>query len=664
MTTQPTQDPVASESPRDLKYNDGKIDEFVTSLALRYTDRFGYQHYTIEGLRQLAQEAISGFGWILKESFEDGATLTLPNEALLWRSNGDYYRWSGALPKTVPAGSTPESTGGVGQGAWVGIGDAALKTMLASSAGASMIGMAAGGTLEQIINYVTPEQFGAIGDGKAHPLSERYGTLAAAQAVYTFVTALTQTIDWAACQAAENYARGKGKVKAPRTAIYHLGSNYLELSINSKWDSGYPISNDTGQCPRMMRNIESTAPAFGQYCIVRVKNSSAAGSADEFVRGVVFKGFCLTYGLPSRAASKNSQRIGLHLNYGIGACLEVAIKGAEYGVFGYSCWGSTGELVLDSCHKGFYADPVTATPENKSPLPNSNTSFDFRVRVDACPFGIVVRNCQYSKFTGFVEGALVSWANYDSTNETAVAVTAIGCVACEFFLGIEAWQGVHAYVNAGNVKITEHWNQGYNILSTTGRQSAYYTIASLMGGSDPYPTPTGGNSHYFVRNAGSLSVCGLNCDFSNATAYASVYFCSPDSTSRITFDNCSVYFGSNGSRISPSNWANIDTIGGRYIADILSPSGYEYEGRGISYASAYTTQAINGGDGRTVIDAPSGWKIVHVEAWVLISSQSQATSSAPMGIVSSTDTRVILQTPVSAANQFSIQYRLRLKVTK
>lgn len=84
---------------------------------------------------------------------------------------------------------------------------------------------------------------------------------------------------------------------------------------------------------------------------------------------------------------------------------------------------------------------------------------------------------------------------YDSTNETAVAVTAIGCVACEFFLGIEAWQGVHAYVNAGNVKITDHWNQGYNILSTTGRQSAYYSIASLMGVSDPYPTPTGGNSH-------------------------------------------------------------------------------------------------------------------------------------------------------------------------
>lgn len=51
---------------------------------------------------------------------------------------------------------------------------------------------------------VTPEDFGAIGDGTIHPLSERFSTLAAAQAVYPFVTALTQTIDYAAYQAALN----------------------------------------------------------------------------------------------------------------------------------------------------------------------------------------------------------------------------------------------------------------------------------------------------------------------------------------------------------------------------------------------------------------------------------------------------------------------------
>lgn len=140
MATQPTQNPVPSESPRDLKFNAGKIDEFVTSLALKYQDRFGTEHYTIEGLRQLAQEAIAAFGWITVDSFQDGATLTLPNQVLRDESTGEYYRWDGAFPKDVPADSTPETSGGVGTGAWVSVGDAALRALLASKDGYSLIG--------------------------------------------------------------------------------------------------------------------------------------------------------------------------------------------------------------------------------------------------------------------------------------------------------------------------------------------------------------------------------------------------------------------------------------------------------------------------------------------------------------------------------------------
>ncbi len=49
---------------------------------------------------------------------------------------------------------------------------------------------------------VTPYQFGAIGDGLSHPLSTRYATLPAAQAVYSFATSLTQQIDYCAVQKA------------------------------------------------------------------------------------------------------------------------------------------------------------------------------------------------------------------------------------------------------------------------------------------------------------------------------------------------------------------------------------------------------------------------------------------------------------------------------
>lgn len=127
MATTPTQKPVPSESPIDLKYNAGKIDEFVTSMGWTYIDRFGNKHYTIEGLRWLAQQAISQFGYITLDSFEDGNTLTLPNQVLRLEATGEYYRWDGPFPKVVSPDSTPESTGGIGPGAWLSVGDTTAR---------------------------------------------------------------------------------------------------------------------------------------------------------------------------------------------------------------------------------------------------------------------------------------------------------------------------------------------------------------------------------------------------------------------------------------------------------------------------------------------------------------------------------------------------------
>lgn len=52
------------------------------------------------------------------------------------------------------------------------------------------------------VRVMSVKDFGAVGDGNAHPLSERFTSLAAAQNVYPFVTSLSQSVDWAAIQAA------------------------------------------------------------------------------------------------------------------------------------------------------------------------------------------------------------------------------------------------------------------------------------------------------------------------------------------------------------------------------------------------------------------------------------------------------------------------------
>ena len=161
MTTQPTNLPVPSESPRDLKFNAGKIDEFVTSFSHAYTDRFGNDHYTIEGIRWLAQQAMAAFGYVTIDSFQDGATLTRPNQVLRWKlpdGDGDYYRWDGSFGsagKVVPAGSTPATTGGVGKGAWVSVGyAAALNNLLSAQPGSSNI-------LGLMLKF-TPVAYGAL----------------------------------------------------------------------------------------------------------------------------------------------------------------------------------------------------------------------------------------------------------------------------------------------------------------------------------------------------------------------------------------------------------------------------------------------------------------------------------------------------------------------
>lgn len=159
MATQPTKLPVPSETPRDLKFNAGKIDEFVTSTAHTYIDRFGVQHWTIAGIEYTAAQAISQFGYIAMDSFQAGAMLTLPNQVLRDTSTGEYYRWDGALPKDVPAGSSPDSTGGKGAGAWISVGDASLRSDLNLDSGSALIRTDNGETLDSRIGKSSADSF-------------------------------------------------------------------------------------------------------------------------------------------------------------------------------------------------------------------------------------------------------------------------------------------------------------------------------------------------------------------------------------------------------------------------------------------------------------------------------------------------------------------------
>ena len=194
----PTQKPVPSSDIKDLFFNSGLLDIWATSLERKYIDRFGNCHLTAAGMEWLFKELVEKFkvdmntaivaaGYITVDSFQQGADL--PNNELTQRNHilrdettGEYYRWDGDLPKQVLAGSTPESTGGIGKGAWVSVGDAALRSNLRSPSGSTLVypcpdvatlRALSGLNVGQEINLLGYHSFGVgIGGGKLYVSSD------------------------------------------------------------------------------------------------------------------------------------------------------------------------------------------------------------------------------------------------------------------------------------------------------------------------------------------------------------------------------------------------------------------------------------------------------------------------------------------------------------
>ncbi|HGG2417535.1 TPA: hypothetical protein ACJFS2_000074 [Escherichia coli] len=144
MTTYNTGNPLGSSSAKDLYDNAQNFDHLSNDQSNElWPDRFGNPRLTWHGMEIRYQEKLASMGWTLIDSFQDGANLTRADEALHWKipdGNGEYYRWDGAFPKNIPANSTPDSTGGIGVGAWIGIGDASLRAALSNTDGSELIG--------------------------------------------------------------------------------------------------------------------------------------------------------------------------------------------------------------------------------------------------------------------------------------------------------------------------------------------------------------------------------------------------------------------------------------------------------------------------------------------------------------------------------------------
>ncbi|XAG95371.1 hypothetical protein MIF8_80 [Erwinia phage MIF8] len=357
--------------------------------------------------------------------------------------------------------------------------DKVAKVNLASAQGASLVGLPQGGNLSQVLTYVTPEQFGAIGDGKIHPLSELYSSLADAKSVYSFVTDLSQTIDWAACQAAENYACGVTVVRVKPYASYHFGRDGLLIDQYSQWEGVRPSSQER-KTTQFKKTFPTSTPVFQQDYIVRVRPGNN-DSGYDYKAGIRFVGIQLKYDVPRRHPTKGTNTICFHTGNMIKGELDISCWGAEYGVYTWTHWGNKGHLRIDNCHKGYWSVPNLKDNERTG---GETTSNFYRIETDVTPFPITLGNANYSEFTGFFEGSVVGDGNYDSANETACGITIIGEVQnVSFFMGIERWEGVHV-TKAGSGSVANatfklHFFANSHYLQSTGNDGSDAALRQL-----------------------------------------------------------------------------------------------------------------------------------------------------------------------------------------
>lgn len=185
MATTPTNKPIPSEDPRDLKFNAGKIDEEVNGSADYYTDRFGVQRMTNTGRNNQFQDAqtqresdfqqfLLNSGYQFLGDYENGPyTISARNQII--RYQNEFWRLNAAT-------NPPYTTTGVNSTSWatdvthlVSVGDATLRqelTTIGDGKAADFIPLSQGGSIQDAISAITPLSKGGIPDNPSFDNAE------------------------------------------------------------------------------------------------------------------------------------------------------------------------------------------------------------------------------------------------------------------------------------------------------------------------------------------------------------------------------------------------------------------------------------------------------------------------------------------------------------
>lgn len=161
-----TGNPLGSTAVKDLYDNASNFDEGLNSPAPSFVDRLLKRRQTWAGFEEAVATALIQLGYVFVTplDYQAGTVLTAPNQ--IFRKDGEYYRAGPDIefPYTLTGVWAIEGP------LFVSVGDAALRSQLAASTGAELIGYGSS-TVKQALDDLKSSEFfnvvtyGAVGDG-------------------------------------------------------------------------------------------------------------------------------------------------------------------------------------------------------------------------------------------------------------------------------------------------------------------------------------------------------------------------------------------------------------------------------------------------------------------------------------------------------------------
>lgn len=158
-------EPLGSTSVKVLYNNASNLDDAMNGTPEYWVDRFGRNRVSLSGFEAEFERRLDALGYYGLDNVY-AAGLVLDSRAEIFLKDGEYYRLgpSAAIPYTLVGNWSVDGPD------MVAVGDASLRSQLASSTGTDVVGFQGQSLTQRLGAVITPEMYGApgtIGTGNA-----------------------------------------------------------------------------------------------------------------------------------------------------------------------------------------------------------------------------------------------------------------------------------------------------------------------------------------------------------------------------------------------------------------------------------------------------------------------------------------------------------------